>query len=104
MAKAGATITMSRQSAAGVPSPRRTPEERAGQGKAARVRVPRDTHAMADMPADRADPVTLLERQGETRVPDLVPVRYGRMLVSPFTFFRGAASGHNGLAPGRVPV
>src|SRR5271154_4341083 len=91
MAKAGATITMSRQAAAGVPSPRRTPEERAGQGKAARVRVPRDTHAMADMPADRADPVTLLERQGETRVPDLVPVRYGRMLVSPFTFFRGAA-------------
>jgi uncharacterized protein (DUF2252 family) len=46
---------------------------------------------MADMPDGRADPVALLERQGATRVPDLVPVRYGRMLVSPFTFFRGAA-------------
>jgi uncharacterized protein (DUF2252 family) len=46
---------------------------------------------MADMPADRADPVSLLERQAQSRVPDLVPVRYGRMLVSPFTFFRGAA-------------
>jgi uncharacterized protein (DUF2252 family) len=91
MAKAGSTITATRQSAAGVPAPRRTPEERAGQGKAARVRVPRDSHAMADMPADRADPVSLLERQAQSRVPDLVPVRYGRMLVSPFTFFRGAA-------------
>jgi uncharacterized protein (DUF2252 family) len=91
MAKAGSTITATRQSAAGVPAPRRTPEERAGQGKAVRVRVPRDSHAMADMPADRADPVSLLERQAQSRVPDLVPVRYGRMLVSPFTFFRGAA-------------
>ncbi len=41
--------------------------------------------------ADRPDPVALLEEQATTRVPQLVPVRYGRMLVSPFTFFRGAA-------------
>jgi uncharacterized protein (DUF2252 family) len=74
-----------------VPSPRRSVTERAELGKAARARVPRDAHAAADMPADRADPVALLERQGEIRVPGLVPVRYGRMLVSPFTFFRGAA-------------
>jgi Uncharacterized protein conserved in bacteria (DUF2252) len=39
----------------------------------------------------RADPVTLLEQQAETRVPELVPIRHGRMLVSPFTFYRGAA-------------
>ena len=41
--------------------------------------------------ATRADPVELLERQAKTRVPELVPIRYGRMLVSPFTFYRGAA-------------
>ena len=42
-------------------------------------------------PPTRADPVELLERQAKTRVPELVPIRYGRMLVSPFTFYRGAA-------------
>src|SRR5205823_11419236 len=42
-------------------------------------------------PAARPDPVELLERQAQTRVPELVPIRYGRMLVSPFTFYRGAA-------------
>ena len=41
--------------------------------------------------ADRFDPIALLEEQNETRVPDLVPVRHGRMMVSPFTFYRGAA-------------
>ena len=39
----------------------------------------------------RRDPVGLLEEQAQHRLPDLVPIRYGRMLVSPFTFFRGAA-------------
>jgi uncharacterized protein (DUF2252 family) len=76
---------------AGVGSARLTPAERAGRGKAARTRAPRDSHAAADLKAGRADPVALLQRQAESRVPDLVPVRYGRMLVSPFTFFRGAA-------------
>ncbi len=46
---------------------------------------------MFDPPPNRPDPVTLLEQQAVWRVPELVPVRYGRMLVSPFTFFRGAA-------------
>src|SRR3954451_14352525 len=41
---------------------------------------------------DRPDPIALLEEQARKRVPELVPIRYGRMLVSPFTFFRGAAS------------
>jgi uncharacterized protein (DUF2252 family) len=68
-----------------------TPAERADRGKAARSAVPRDKHAFYDPPADRPDPVGLLERQAATRLPDLVPVRYGRMLASPFSYFRGAA-------------
>ena len=65
--------------------------ERAELGKAARARVPRESHALADFPADRPDPVSQLEQQGTSRVPELVPVRYGRMLLSPFSYFRGAA-------------
>jgi len=68
-----------------------SPAEHAARGKAARAEVPRDSHAAFDPPADRPDPISLLEEQGKSRVPDLVPVRYGRMMVSPFTFFRGAA-------------
>jgi uncharacterized protein (DUF2252 family) len=70
---------------------RLTPAERAGRGKAARSAVPRASHAVYDPPADRPDPVGLLERQAATRVPDLVPVRYARMMASPFSYFRGAA-------------
>ncbi|MGO8860644.1 MAG: DUF2252 domain-containing protein [Acidimicrobiales bacterium] len=66
-------------------------EERAKLGKDARARVPRSSHAEFSPAADRPDPVSLLERQATTRVPELVPIRYGRMLVSPFTFYRGAA-------------
>ncbi len=68
-----------------------TPAERSARGKAARAEVPRDSHAVFDPPPDRPDPISLLEEQGKARVPELVPVRYGRMMVSPFTFFRGAA-------------
>ncbi|MGO8727574.1 MAG: DUF2252 domain-containing protein, partial [Streptosporangiaceae bacterium] len=70
---------------------RLTPAERAQRGKTARAEVPRDSHAVFDPPPDRPDPIALLEEQGKSRVPELVPVRYGRMMVSPFTFFRGAA-------------
>ena len=70
---------------------RLTPSERAERGKAARAVVPRDSHAMFDPGPDRPDPLALLEEQAKTRVPDLVPVRWGRMMVSPFTFYRGAA-------------
>jgi uncharacterized protein (DUF2252 family) len=70
---------------------RLTPAERAERGKAARAAAPRDRHAVYDPPADRPDPVSLLEGQAATRLPDLVPVRYGRMLASPFSYFRGAA-------------
>jgi uncharacterized protein (DUF2252 family) len=68
-----------------------TPAERAVRGKAARAEVPLESHAAFDPPPDRPDPIALLEEQGRTRVPDLVPVRYGRMMVSPFTYYRGAA-------------
>ena len=68
-----------------------TPAERAVKGKAARAEVPRDSHAAFDPPPDRPDPIALLEEQAATRVPELVPVRYGRMMVSPFTYYRGAA-------------
>jgi uncharacterized protein (DUF2252 family) len=68
-----------------------TPAERRVRGKAARAEVPRESHAEWQPPADRPDPVALLESQGAARVPDLVPVRYGRMMETPFTYYRGAA-------------
>src|SRR3954447_1881301 len=68
-----------------------TPVERAMRGKAERSNVSRDAHGEFVAPDDRRDPVELLEEQAKTRVPELVPIRYGRMLVSPFTFFRGGA-------------
>ncbi len=68
-----------------------TVAERVARGKAARAEVPRASHAVFVPAPDRADPIDVLERQAATRVPELVPIRYGRMLVSPFTFYRGAA-------------
>ena len=65
--------------------------ERVLRGKAARAEVPRAGHAAFTPPPGRADPLEVLESQAKTRVPELVPIRYGRMLVSPFTFYRGAA-------------
>jgi uncharacterized protein (DUF2252 family) len=67
------------------------PAERADAGKAARARVPRESHAGWTPPTDRPDPIALLHAQAATRVPELVPVRYERMLVSPFAYYRGAA-------------
>jgi uncharacterized protein (DUF2252 family) len=66
------------------------PEERRAQGKAARARVPREAHAELS-PAAGRDPVGSLIEQERARVPELAPIRHGRMLVSPFTFYRGAA-------------
>ena len=65
--------------------------ERAARGKAARATVPRNVHGEWLAPSGRRDPVEMLEEQAASRVPELVPVRYGRMGVSPFTFYRGAA-------------
>jgi uncharacterized protein (DUF2252 family) len=68
-----------------------TVEERAAHGRAARAETPRSSHAVLEAGAAR-DPISLLEAQNRSRVPELVPIRYGRMLVSPFAFFRGAAA------------
>jgi uncharacterized protein (DUF2252 family) len=68
-----------------------TVAERTARGKAARSEVPRSSHATWEPASHRPDPVELLEEQAQSRVPELVPIRYGRMLVSPFTFYRGAA-------------
>ncbi len=68
-----------------------TVAERAARGRAARAEVPRKSHAEWEASPVRFDPVELLEEQAKTRVEELVPIRYGRMLVSPFTFYRGAA-------------
>src|SRR5689334_9459311 len=66
-------------------------EQRRAKGKSAREAAPRSSHTGWKPAADRADPIALLEAQNRTREPDLVPVRHGRMMVSPFTFYRGAA-------------
>jgi uncharacterized protein (DUF2252 family) len=68
-----------------------TKTERAAIGKAARAEVPRSVHGAWQPATDRPDPVGLLDEQAKSRVLELVPIRYGRMLVSPFTFYRGAA-------------
>ncbi len=68
-----------------------TPAEREAAGKAARRAVPRAAHAGWSEPA-RRDPLAILQAQDASRVPELVPIRWGRMLVSPFTFYRGAAA------------
>jgi len=66
-------------------------DARRAYGKEARRRTPRSSHTGWTPPAGRADPVSLLEEQATTRVPELVPIRHARMMVSPFTFYRGAA-------------
>ena len=66
--------------------------ERLAAGKALRQQLPRRQHGVLALSATRQDPVALLEAQAHTRLPDLVPVRYARMLTSPFAFLRGAAA------------
>src|SRR5215218_3182816 len=81
----GSIPVTARRSGAGA-----TREERAGRGKAARRETPLDAHAEF-VPDGRPDPVSLLESQSAARLPELVPVRYARMLASPFAHYRGAA-------------
>ncbi|WP_316751944.1 DUF2252 domain-containing protein [Streptomyces herbicida] len=70
----------------------RTPQERAALGKAARTSVPRSGHAEFAPGEKRPDPVDVIEAQSAMRVRELVPIRYGRMIESPFRFYRGAAA------------
>src|SRR3954452_15170497 len=81
------------------PAPTKSPlmdaasaEERAAAGKVARGKASRDSHGEWEPAARRRDPVKVLEDQAKSRVRELVPIRYGRMLASPLTFFRGAAA------------
>ncbi|WP_229700756.1 DUF2252 domain-containing protein [Streptomyces camponoticapitis] len=69
-----------------------SPRERAERGRAARKRAPRSSHAEFDAARARPDPVAVVDAQSRTRVPELVPIRYGRMTESPFRFYRGAAA------------
>ncbi len=71
--------------------PHFTPAERSARGRAARGELPRSAHAAYEPGPRRRDPIDLLDEQAETRLPELAPIRYGRMLASPFTFFRGGA-------------
>ncbi|WP_405823731.1 DUF2252 domain-containing protein [Streptomyces sp. NBC_00838] len=73
-------------------APYLTPRERAEQGKAARKSAPRKSHAGFEPARGRPDPVSVVDAQSRTRVPELVPIRYGRMTESPFRFYRGAAA------------
>src|SRR3954451_20515678 len=81
----GGTIMTTSNSAMG------TPSERAAKGREARARAPRSGHGRFEPAKDRQDAVDVLQRQSATRVPELIPIRYGRMLEAPFRFYRGAA-------------
>ena len=67
-------------------------EERLARGRAARELIPLASHGTWKPPARRGDAVAMLERQSAKRIPDLLPIRYGRMVSSPFAFFRGSAA------------
>ena len=69
-----------------------TPDEWRARGRERRRSASRSSHAGWAPPADRPDPVAVLEEQAKARVPDLIPIRYGRMIASPFAYFRGAAA------------
>ena len=74
------------------PETARPPTERREAGRALRDKVPRSSHATWKVEARRTDAIDLLRQADETRLPQLVPIRYGRMLQSPFTFYRGSAA------------
>ncbi len=91
-ASAGSSTAAAGNGSPGVAVPHLSVAERVPRGKAARAEAPRSSHSVFEPSPSCADPIELLERQASTRVPELVPIRYGRMLVSSFTFYRGAAS------------
>ncbi len=68
-----------------------TSTERRATGKAIRTKVPRASHAMWSPTPNRPDPISLLEETNRSRIASLVPIRYGRMIISPFAFLRGSA-------------
>jgi uncharacterized protein (DUF2252 family) len=84
------TITAARSGGHRRPFP--SVAERVTRGHEARAATPRSAHGAWAPPAGRTDPVNVLEEQATTRVAELIPIRYGRMAASPFSFFRGAAA------------
>ncbi len=70
----------------------RTRAERAIEGQALRERVPRTSHSAWKLPRNGRDPIQILEKSNRGRLSELVPIRYGRMVASPFTFLRGSAA------------
>ena len=89
------TDTIELRSLVGSGTPSLSPMDRAGRraaGSALRSDVPRGAHGHWEPAPDRPDPIALLERQNATRLSDLVPIRYGRMTISPFAFLRGSAT------------
>jgi uncharacterized protein (DUF2252 family) len=85
-----------RKASKGVPHGAPVPEflsrdERLAAGKALRAKFPREDHAIWKASSKRRDPIDVLEKSNRDRMPELVPIRYGRMLRSPFTFLRGSA-------------
>lgn len=69
-----------------------SPDQRRAQGKALREKVPRSSHAGWSPPKNRRDPIEILVESNQGRLPELIPIRFGRMLQSPFAFYRGTAA------------
>jgi uncharacterized protein (DUF2252 family) len=95
MAKPSATVILMPQSgrhAADARADTPAASERRAQGKSLRETVSRDSHAGWKAPKDRRDPIDLLVESNEGRMAELIPIRFGRMMQSPFTFYRGSAA------------
>ncbi|MGW1995662.1 DUF2252 domain-containing protein [Embleya sp. NPDC001921] len=90
--KAGTATRRANPKVATREAPGPTPRERAEKGRAARAHASRSSHAEFAPTRQRPDPVDVIEKQSASRVPELVPIRYGRMSESPFRFYRGAAA------------
>jgi|SRR6516225_5508658 uncharacterized protein (DUF2252 family) len=84
-------ITAKKRSGKRAATPQRDARDRYAAGKALRARVPREAHGEWKPPRNRHDPVELVIASSKGRVPELIPIRYGRMSASPFTFYRGTA-------------
>src|SRR5262245_45333178 len=72
--------------------PFKSPDERRFKGKALREVAPREDHGHWKIPRDRRDPVDILDASNKGRLPELIPIRFGRMMQSPFAFYRGSAA------------
>ena len=72
-------------------TPRRSLDELYAEGRRLRVKCPRGSHAVWQAPANRPEPISLLAHSSQGRIRQLIPIRYGRMMQTPFTFYRGAA-------------